>query len=181
MDNGNEGAQENERNWHSKWLRDEMGVDDEVEHSLNDMASIDDVPNPAPSAIPQKHGLPPLGEIISHCHTKHQKKRAEKVIMQGHENRHAHSLHNLAAKSTLVLNKIKLASLPAAYDSYAVKLQPKDGDEKHKFHIDELKNGYGFQYIAWDSLTPKPITDEEEMIFAVLAGQLHNSSYIAEA
>ncbi|KAK0447957.1 hypothetical protein EV421DRAFT_1900613 [Armillaria borealis] len=97
-DDGDEGACEDEVRWYSESLRDEMGVDDEADHPINDVTGIDDIPNLVTLPIPKKRSLPPPGE-----------------------------------------------------------------------------------YVPWDGETPKPIVDGDGTIFAVLAGQPHDQSYVAEA
>ncbi len=48
-------------------LLDNMGVDDNVEHPLNDILGIDDIPPDPPMSLrPLKRGIPLPAEIICH-------------------------------------------------------------------------------------------------------------------
>ncbi|PBK85157.1 hypothetical protein ARMGADRAFT_1087831 [Armillaria gallica] len=167
--------------WHGNPLRDEMGVDDEVGHPLNDVAGIDDIPDPTPPKIPQKHGLPPPGEVISHRHVKRKKKRQARYPTHDLDSKCAQSLRTSTAESSSLPSNIHLEALPAAYGGYAAKPWVKDGDDRREVGVRELLDCYGFQYIAWDGQSSRPIVDGEGMIFAVLAGHPQDPTYTAEA
>ncbi|KAK0449905.1 hypothetical protein EV421DRAFT_1899391 [Armillaria borealis] len=147
---------------------------------LNDL---DDIPqHQAPRFTPIPIDPYKTPYRISHRNFKRSKCREASSPMPTARTIHKVILGSLACATAdrVLESTLELPSLGMAHGGYATKVEKPFGAKK-KYTVDELVKTRGFQYVSWDGKTPWPIVDQNGTIFAVLAGQPDDSTYLQAA